>query len=60
MSAQTRFPALHDLLTGNTSKERQRALEDLKLAQHRRQTQAAHQAFKKARALTCEALRVGQ
>ena len=60
MSAQTRFPALYDLLVGNTSKERQRALEDLKLAQHRRQTQAEHAAFKKARALTCEALRVGQ
>lgn len=57
---QTRFPALHDLLTGNTSKERQRALEDLKLAQHRRQTQAEHRAWKKARALTCEALRAGQ
>ena len=57
---QTRFPALHNLLTGDLEAERRRALEDLKFAQHRRQTQAEHAAFKKAHALTNEALRVGR
>jgi hypothetical protein len=57
---QTRFPALFHLLTGDLEAERRRALEDLKFAQHKRQTQAEHAAFKKARALTCQALRHGQ
>jgi len=60
MIPQTRFPALHSLLTGDLEAQRQRALEDLRFAQHKRQTQAEHAAFKKARALTCEALRLGR
>lgn len=56
---QTRFPALYALLTGDPEAERRRALEDLKFAQHRRQTQAEHAAFKKARALTNNALEMG-
>jgi len=60
MIPQTRFPALFSLLTGDLERERQRALEDLRFAQHKRQTQAEHAAFKKARALTCEALRLGR
>lgn len=56
---QTRFPALHNLLTGDLEKERQRAIEDMRFAQHKRQTQAEHRAFLKARSLTNEALRVG-
>lgn len=59
MTAQTRFPVLHALLTGDLERERQRAIEDMKLAQHRRQTQAEHAAWKKARELTNQALKVG-
>lgn len=61
---QTRFPALMETLTGEDAKridaERRRALEDLQLAQHKRQTQAEHKAWKRARELTCDALRLGQ
>ena len=57
---QTRFPHLHSLLTGDLEAERRRALEDLRFAQHRRQTQAEHAAYLKARALTTQALRVGR
>jgi len=60
MTIQTRFPHLHSLLTGDLEKERQRAIEDLRFAQHKRQTQAEHRAFQKARSLTCEALRLGR
>ena len=57
---QTRFPHLHSLLTGDLEAERRRALEDLRFAQHKRQTQAEHAAYLKARALTIQALRVGR
>jgi hypothetical protein len=60
------MPHLEWLLIGDKPKprdieaERRKVLEDLKLAQHRRQTQAEHRAWKKARELTNQALRVGQ
>ena len=62
---QTRFPHLTALLVGESpgddlTAERRRALEDLRLAQHKRQTQAEHAAYLKARALTIQALRVGR
>lgn len=60
MTRETRFPALHALLTGDLEAQRQRALEDLRFAQHKRQTQAEHAAFKKARDLTNQALRLGR
>lgn len=56
----TRFPHLHSLLTGDLEAQRRKALEDLQFAQHKRQTQAAHVAYRKARALTNEALRCGR
>jgi hypothetical protein len=61
---ETRLPGLYEILTGeaanNVEAARRRALEDLQFAQHKRQTQAAHAAYRKARALTCDALRLGQ
>lgn len=57
---QTRFPYLHSLLTGDLEAQRRQALEDLRFAQHKRQTQAEHAAFKKARELTNQALRMGR
>lgn len=61
---QTRMPVLYDTLTGeitgNVQSARRKALEDVQIAQHNRQTQAAHKAWKKARALTHLALEVGR
>lgn len=57
---QTRFPYLYALLTGDLEAQRRQALEDLRFAQHKRQTQAEHAAFKKARELTNQALRMGR
>jgi hypothetical protein len=39
-------------------RERQRALEDVQLAQHARDTRRQHESFKKARAATCDELRI--
>lgn len=59
MSFRARFPHLHNLLTGDCARERQRAIEDMQVAQAKRQTQAEHRAYLKARALTNEALKAG-
>lgn len=60
-----RFPNLTWLLLGDEAGkdialDRQGAIEDLQVAQNNRQTQAEHKAWKRARALTCEALRMGR
>jgi hypothetical protein len=56
----TRFPYLTELLTGEASVGRQRALDDLKVHQWNRQTKAANSdARKRAVEATCLALKVG-
>lgn len=68
MINKTRFPALWSLLVGEDvdaadKREalaiRRKALEDLRLAQHRRDTRKQHEKVKKAVEATCNALRAG-
>lgn len=60
MTLRDRFSALHETLTGEKARERQRAIEDMQIAQHNRQTQAQHAAFKRARRATNDLLRMGK
>lgn len=59
MTVQTRMPVLYELLTGEIGNARKRALEDLTVAMHGRETQAKKRAFDKAKRLTCQALERG-
>lgn len=68
MICRTRFPVLWSLLVGEdvdaaekreARQIRRKALEDLQLAQHRRDTRKAHEKAKKAVEATCNALKAG-
>lgn len=61
MICQTRFPVLHEMLTGSNEvrTEREKALAELQEAMRRRDTRRTHKAHSDAVKATCEALRAG-